>query len=234
MDKIYGINPVISGLETNRVKKLFISENFKNDAILSLAKKKGVKITTLKKNELNRMSFAKNNQGVIAEIIPYKIYSLDEVLKSSNSNNRIVAILDELSDPNNLGAIIRSADIFNIEAIIYKKNNNVSLSPLVAKISAGAIDYVKCCEVVNLSRAIEKLKENKFWVYGLAGEAKTEIQSLDKSGNIAIVIGSEGSGISRLVRENCDDLVKIPQLGHTPCLNASNAAAISFYELRRK
>lgn len=233
MDKIYGINPIKSGLDSNRVKKLFISKGFNNSTILDLAKKKKVPIDVVEKEELSRLSGGKNNQGCVASIIPLRTYTLDEVIKSNDNQNRIVAILDELSDPNNLGAIIRSADIFGVEAIIYKKRNNVSLSPLVAKISSGAIDYVKCCEVTNLSTSINTLKKAGFWVYGLAGEATREITSLDKNGRIAIVIGSEGSGISRLVRENCDDLVKIKQYGHTPCLNASNAAAICFYELKR-
>ena len=160
---------------------------------------------------------------------------MDEVLKESkNSDDYPICILDELTDPHNLGAILRSADIFGIKAIIYKKTNSVKLSPLVAKISSGGISYVKCVEVTNLSVAIKKLKENSYWVFGLDGLAKENIDSIYKDKKVCIVIGSEGKGISRLVRENCDLLVKIPQFGHVPCLNASNAAAIAFYELRRK
>lgn len=235
MDIIYGTNSIRQALEANRVKKLLLSDDFKNDEILKLANLNHVEILRVTKKELNALTKGKNSQSCVGYIIPYKIYSLDEILASRPVNsNRIVAVLDELTDPNNLGAIIRSAEIFNVDTIIYKKVNSVSLSPLVAKISSGAINYVKCCEVVNISRAIEKLKNNSFWVYGLDGSAKITIDKVDKSTDICVVIGSEGKGISRLVKENCDQLVKIPQLGHTPCLNASNAAAIAFYELRRK
>ena len=235
MDIIYGTNSVRQSLEANRVKKLLITNDFKNEEILKLASEKKVVIERVSKKELDGYVRSKNSQSCMAYITPYKLYSLDEILKKPTSNeNRVIAILDELTDPNNLGAIIRSAEIFNVEALIYKKTNSVSLSPLVAKISSGAINYIKCCEVTNLTRSIEKIKENSFWVYGLDGNAKINIQDLDKNRNICLVIGSEGKGISRLVRENCDDLVKIPQYGHTPCLNASNAAAIAFYEIRRK
>ncbi len=236
MDIIYGTNSVMLALDANRVKKLIISSDYSNDKLLKLAKEKKVEVSKLSKKELDSLSKGKNSQGIVAYIIPYKTYTLEEILKTptDSTEHRIVAILDELTDPNNLGAIIRSAEIFCVDSIIYKKNNSVSLSPLVAKIASGALNYIRCCEVTNLSRTIETLKDNKFWVYGLDGNAKITIDQIDKSTNICIVIGSEGKGISRLVKENCDELVKIPQLGHTPCLNASNAAAIAFYELRRK
>ena len=235
MNRIYGLNSVASALESGLAKTLYVSKEFKKSEILSQAKKQGVLIKEISDQDLNSMFPKVNHQHIAAEIKPLNVYSLDEVLKESkNSDDYPICILDELTDPHNLGAILRSADIFGIKAIIYKKTNSVKLSPLVAKISSGGISYVKCVEVTNLSVAIKKLKENFYWVFGLDGLAKENIDSIYKDKKVCIVIGSEGKGISRLVRENCDLLVKIPQFGHVPCLNASNAAAIAFYELRRK
>lgn len=235
MDKIYGINTVIAALEANNVKKIIISSNFNNKKILELANKKNIEITKVNKDYFDKDFKKANHQNIIALINPYKTYTLSEIIKESlNIENYIVCILDEIQDPHNLGAILRSADIFNIKAIIFKKSNQVSLSPLVGKISSGAINYVKCVEVTNLTRAILSLKENKFWVYGLSDGAKKEIKDIDKANKLAIVIGNEGKGISRLVKENCDELIKIQQFGHISCLNASNACAIAFYELTRK
>ncbi len=233
MSRIYGINTLKDSLDLNRVKKVYLAKEFKDEKILKLIEDKKVQAIRVDKKELDKLSNKGVHQGVVAEITDFKTYQLSDVIKARKDNS-IICILDELTDPHNLGAILRSADIFNIEAIIYKKRNSVSLSPLVAKISVGAINYVKCVEVVNLTRAIKELKNNGYWIIGLAGEAKVELKDAFKDRPLAVIIGNEGDGISRLVKENCDLLVKIPQFGHVPCLNASNAAAITFYELRRK
>lgn len=233
MSRIFGINTISSALDVNRVKKLYISNDLKSKKIFDLKKMKDVEVVYVDKNKLNSLVKG-NHQGVVAEVIDYRIYSLNELISSTKTTNPVYAILDELNDPHNLGAILRSADIFGIDGIIYKKRNEVKLDSIAAKISSGAINYVKCCEVVNISSAIKTLKENGFWVFGLAGEAKEDISKIYKDQKVAIVIGNEGNGISRLVKENCDLLVKINQFGHVNCLNASNAAAITFYELRRK
>lgn len=233
MSKIFGINTILSALEVNRVEKLYILKDLHEKKIFDLVKTKNIEVVYVDKNKLNSMVKG-NHQGVVADVKDYKIYSLDELLKSTTSKYPAFAILDELSDPHNLGAILRSADIFGIDGIIFKKRNEVKLDSIAAKISSGAINYVKCCEVSNISNAINHLKENGFWIFGLAGEAKQDISTFYKDQKIALVIGNEGKGISRLVKENCDVLVKINQIGHINCLNASNAAAIAFYELRRK
>ena len=234
MNRIYGLNSVASALDSKLVKTLFVSKEFKKLELLSQAKKQGILIKEVSEQDLNSMFPKVNHQHIAAETKPLNTYSLENVLKESKSSDDYpLCVLDELTDPHNLGAILRSADIFGIKAIIYKKTNSVKLSPLVAKISSGGISYVKCVEVTNLTTAIKKLKENSYWIFGLDGSAKENITSIYKDRKVCIVIGSEGKGISRLVRENCDVLVKIPQYGHVPCLNASNAAAIAFYELRR-
>lgn len=231
MFKIYGINTVRDSLSNSTVKKLLVLEGFKRNDILDIAKKKNIKIEYVPRQVLDKISNNGNHQGIIAEVDNYKTYSLTEIL--NNEKVSLIVILDELNDPHNLGAILRSSDIFKVDAIIYKKNNQVSLSPLVAKISTGAINYVKCVEVTNLTRTIKDLKDNGYWVVGLDGNANNEIKDIFKDRKLAIVVGSEGYGISRLVKENCDLLYKIPQFGHINCLNASVACSIVLYEIRR-
>ncbi len=231
MSRIYGVNTVKDSLRNRTVSKLLVLKGFKNSYILDDAKKKNIPIEYLSKEKMDQISKKGIHQGVIAEVVDYKTYSLSEVM--NNKKDSVIVILDELSDPHNLGAILRSSDIFKVDAIIYKKNNSVSLSPLVAKISTGAINYVKCVEVTNLTRTINELKENGYWVIGLDGSAKEEVKNIYRDRKLVIVVGSEGFGISRLVKENCDVLLKIPQFGHVNCLNASVACSIVLYEIRR-
>ncbi len=231
MVKFESNNSIYESLQCDRVKKLYISDTFANDRILKLAKEKNVLVIRLAKNEFSKR-FGNKNQGCVAEVKEYKTYSLEQLLEScKDQKNPIIVILDELSDPHNLGAILRSSDVFGVSGVIYKKHNSVSLNSTVATTSAGAISYVKCCEVANLSQTIEKLKENRFWVVGLAGEATSDLKSIPKDCPLAIVVGSEGYGISRLVRKNCDFMTKIPMQGHVSCLNASVSCAIVLYEL---
>ena len=231
MSRIYGVNTVKDSLRNRTVSKLLVLKGFKNSYILDDAKKKNIPIEYLSKEKMDQISKKGIHQGVIAEVVDYKTYLLSEVM--NNKKDSVIVILDELSDPHNLGAILRSSDIFKVDAVIYKKNNSVSLSPLVAKISTGAINYVKCVEVTNLTRTINELKENGYWVIGLDGSAKEEVKNIYRNRKLVIVVGSEGFGISRLVKENCDVLLKIPQFGHVNCLNASVACSIVLYEIRR-
>jgi len=231
MNRIIGINAVYESLKSSRVKKLYLEEGFSNQRIIELAKKQKINLVYLSKKEFLKFN-NENNQGCVAETLPFKTYTLSEILSDCDvKKNPIVVILDELNDPHNLGAILRSSDVFNVSAIIYKNRNSVSLNETVAKVSAGAINYVKCCEVTNLNQTIATLKEHKFWVIGLAGEADVDLKSIPKDCPLAVVVGSEGYGISRLVRENCDLMVKIPMQGHVSCLNASVSCAIVLYEI---
>lgn len=231
MIKLISNNSIYESLKANRVLKLFYSDSFDNQDILDLAKEKHIPLFKLTKNEFIK-KYGFDNQGCVAIAKDYKLYSLGEIIESSkNIENPIIVILDELSDPHNLGAILRSCDVFGVSGVIFKKRNNVSLNQTVAATSSGAINYVKCCEVANLSQSIEVLKKNNFWVVGLAGEAKDDLKSIPKDCSLAIVVGSEGYGISRLVRKNCDFMTKIPMKGHVSCLNASVSCAIVLYEL---
>ena len=231
MNRIIGINAVYESLKSSRVKKLYLEEGFSNQRIIELAKKQKINLVYLSKKEFLKFN-NENNQGCVAETLPFKTYTLSEILSDCDvKKNPIVVILDELNDPHNLGAILRSSDVFNVSAIIYKNRNSVSLNETVAKVSAGAINYVKCCEVTNLNQTIATLKEHKFWVIGLAGEADVDLKSIPKDCPLCVVVGSEGYGISRLVRENCDLMVKISMQGHVSCLNASVSCAIVLYEI---
>lgn len=234
MNKIYGINAAYESLKNNRVKNIYFQTGFSNTKILELARLKKVHTVFIDKNEFTK-KFKGNTQGCVCETIPFETYELSDVInENKNDKHSVVVILDELNDPHNLGAILRSSDVFSVSAIIYKKHNSVGLNETVAKVSTGAINYVKCCEVSNLNQAIAKLKDNGYWVIGLDGEAKGNLKTIPDEVPLAIVVGSEGYGISRLVKENCDLMVKIPMSGHVSCLNASVSCAIVLYQIRNR
>lgn len=163
------------------------------------------------------------------EVDSFKYGSLDDVKDSER-----LILLDKIEDPHNLGAIIRSAESFGFDGVIIPERRSAKVSPTVYKTSAGAINNIKIVMVKNLNRAMEELKDQGFWIYGLAGEAESSIDQTDLKGKVALVVGNEGDGLSRMVREHCDMLVKIPMQGLVNSLNASVASAISMYELVRQ
>ena len=182
---------------------------------------------------MNKM-FDGNHQGIACEIMQYEYVMLDEIIrKNANKENVALAILDGLEDPHNLGAILRTADATGINGVIIPKNRSVSLNSTVAKVSTGAIEHVDCAQVTNLVQAINELKKAGYWIIGLEVDGSVDYRQQDYSGKIAVVIGSEGKGISRLVKENCDFKVLIPMVGHVNSLNASVSASILFYEILR-
>lgn len=228
----FGTNVVVESLNNKRAERIVLIEDFNNPRVIELAKREKVSLTYLPKGEFVK-KYKGNTQGCVVYLKPFKTFNLEEVLKSSKEKkDSVLVLLDELQDPHNLGAILRSADVFNADAVIYKKHNSVSLSETVARVSAGAINYVKCVEVVNLTQTINKLKENGYWVIGLDGDAKGDLSSIPSDAKIAFVVGSEGYGISALVKKNCDMLAKIPMNGHVSCLNASVSCAIALYHVR--
>ncbi len=234
---IYGKNTVNESLKTNKgISQIFLSNTLGEELnkFKKIAKEKHIKLSVLSNQEMNQR-FGKNNQGMVAEIIEYKYKELSEVLnKTKNKNNIAIAILDGLEDPHNLGAIMRTADATGIDAIIIPKNRSVSLNSTVAKVSTGAIEHVDVVQATNLVQTINKLKENGFWIIGLDMDGSVDYKTQDYSGKIAVVIGSEGFGISRLVKENCDFNVHIPMYGHVNSLNASVSASLIFYEIIRQ
>ena len=236
MIKIFGINTVYEALLNKRVKKVYLLESFSNQKLLDLINKNDIEKIFLNRNQLDNLVDG-NHQGIVALVKEIRPISLETLINKNKENKRnILIMLDGLKDPHNLGSIIRSADIFNAQGVIYKKRDSVSINDTVEKVSTGAINYIPCSEVTNLTNTIKELKNNGYWVVGFEGEAKQNITQIPKDVKLCVVIGSEGEGISRLVKENCDLLLKIPMYshGHVNSLNASVACAIVLYELKRK
>lgn len=232
---IYGNNTIRSTLKVNGVRKLFIAKGYSNKEILDLALKSKIDITYCEKRELDRITNNGIHQGIAGEVKNIETYSLSSLIEASKKvTNPIIVMLDELNDPHNLGAILRSGDAFNISGIVFKSRGQVSLNDTVAKVSTGAINYVKCCQVTNLSQSIVALKKEGFWVVGLDGGVNETLKDVPTNVPLVVVVGSEGYGISRLVKENCDLIVKIPMLGHVNCLNASVACSIALYAIRNR
>jgi 23S rRNA (guanosine2251-2'-O)-methyltransferase len=201
--------------------------------IIAIAKEKGIVISYVDRQKINGLSQSDNHQGVLAFVATHEYVELEDLLNTvqEKEESPFFIILDEINDPHNLGSIMRTADAVGAHGIIIPKRRAVGLTPVVAKTSAGAIEYVPVCRVTNLARTIDVLKERNIWVAGadMAGE-QTHYQANFK-GAIALVMGNEGQGLSRLVKEKCDFLVNIPMIGKVSSLNASVAASVIMYEI---
>lgn len=208
-----------------KVKKAFIVNNFSDKYLISALEKRNISIKYLSKFEIDKLANG-NHQGIILDIPDYEYCDESEFI---NDENALVVILDHLEDPHNLGAIIRTCEAAGVTGIIIPKNRSVSVNSTVMKVSAGAIENVKIASVTNLSNTIKYLKDNGFWIVGTDMNG-TSYDEIDYSGKIAIVIGNEGSGMSKLVEENCDFIASIPMRGVINSLNASVAAGIVIYE----
>ena len=230
MDKIYGRKPVLETIDAGlNIHKAYIMDQ-KTPIVAKIVDKltkNNVPIKYVDKNFFENVDM--NHQGVMIEVDSYKYADLSEL----ENANRLI-LLDKIEDPHNLGAIIRSAESFGFDGVIIPEHRSAKVTPTVYKTSAGAINNIKVVMVTNLNQTIENLKENGFWIYGLAGEASENIAQTNLTGKVGLVVGNEGDGLSRLVRENCDVLVKIPMLGKVNSLNASVASALSMYEVLRQ
>ena len=223
---IYGKNVSKETLKNKKIKKAFLYKNFNDKKLLNELLNKNINITYLEKKELDKLEKG-NHQGIILEVDDYEYNSLDEVL----NENKII-ILDHLEDPHNLGAIIRTCEAAGIKGIIIPKDRSVKVTPTVVKVSVGTIENVKIAMVNNLVNIIKELKEKGFWIIG-TDMVGTDYRKIDYSGKTALVIGSEGKGMSRLVKENCDFIASIPMRGTVNSLNASVASALVIYEMMR-
>ena len=230
---IFGRNPVREALKAKRVQSVYLTDSMNDQTILDEIKLQRISATRVSPNELTNMVKIDKHQGVVALVKPYEYIDLNEIIRrSKNVEVPIILILDGINDPHNLGAILRSCDVFNVSGIIIGKHNQVPLNATVAKTSAGAINFVPVALVNNINSALEKLKENGFWVVSTDGASTTNYYDLKYDFPVALVVGSEGEGISRLVLKNSDYVVKIPQYGHVNSLNASVAAAILLSRIR--
>lgn len=236
-DQVEGRNSVTELLKSGKdINKLYMQKGEKHGSIneiIKLAKQNKVVITELDRAKLDQMSESHNHQGVIAIVPPYEYCDVDEILEYAKSKNEspFILILDGIEDPHNLGSIIRTAECSGVHGIIIPKRRSVQVNATVNKTSAGAAQYVKVARVNNLTETIKYLKENDVWIYGTDIEGKCYYNEQKYNGGVAIVIGSEGFGMSRLVKENCDFLVKIPMVGKINSLNASVSAGILMYEV---
>jgi 23S rRNA (guanosine2251-2'-O)-methyltransferase len=231
---IYGKNTVIEMIKANhKILELLISEQTAMDQqVMSIVKERQLSFKIVDKKEMQKIVDG-NHQGIIAKIEDFKYYELDDLLAEANKKNEkpFLIILDGLEDPHNLGAIMRTADASGVHGIIIPKNRSVSLNATVAKLSTGAIQYVKVAKVTNLTNTIKELKQNGLWIIGTDASTNSDYRQMSAQEPIALVIGSEGKGLSRLVKENCDFLIKLPMKGHVTSLNASVAASILMYEV---
>ena len=223
---IYGRNTCKDALITREIKKAYFSSTFSDKKFIDECKRNNVDVSCVT-NEFLSSLVKGNHQGVIFEVDRFEYSSLDEIIHlTKNDSKCIVLILDEINDPGNFGAIIRSVDAFGVKGIIIKKHNQVLVNPTVAKTSTGAINHVKIAQVANLSQAMEKLKENGFWIVGTDGMANVYHDTLKYDFKTAVIIGSEGHGVSPLLLRRCDHVVKIKMVGHVNSLNASVATGI--------
>ena len=238
MAYIEGKNSIIETINAgNEIKKVYIQSGMKGTDIESLIaklKNNSTEIKYLSRFELDKLSINKKHKGIIAEVEDYKYADIDDIIELSKSKNEnpFIVILDEIEDPHNLGAIVRTADAAGVHGIIIKDRNSCQVNTTVISSSSGATNYVKIAKVNNISRAIEELQKNNIWVYcaDMDGEDMSKIKF---DGGVALVIGNEGDGVSRLVREKSDFIVSIPMKGKINSLNASVSAAILMYEVMR-
>ncbi len=239
-DKIEGRNPVTEALKSGRtIDKIYIKKGDKHGSIIPIirmAKERGIQISEADGTKLDEMSEGRNHQGVIALCAAAEYSTVDDILKVAEEKGEppFIVILDKIADPRNLGAIIRTANCAGVHGIIISKHDSATLTASCAKASAGAVEYTPVARVSSLAKTIDDLKKKNIWVTGADASGDKELYEADLKGAVAIVIGSEGEGISRLVLEKCDFVVKIPMRGNVNSLNASVAAALFIYESVRQ
>ena len=236
---IIGKNPVIEALKANHpINKIWIGEGSQKgqmSVITQLAKEKGIIVQHAPKKKLDQLVDSTNHQGVVASIAAYEYAELEDLFAVAKKRNEdpFFLLLDELEDPHNLGSIIRTADAVGAHGVIIPKRRAVGLTQVVAKASAGALQYVPVARVTNLARTMDELKERGVWFAGTDAKGDQEYRQASFDLPICLVIGSEGKGISRLIKEKCDFLLRIPMVGNVTSLNASVAASLLMYEVHR-
>lgn len=237
---IEGRNAVTEALRAGTaIDKIYIARGDTDrtlSQIVALAKSAGIVVADADHRKLDAMSCTHSHQGVIAVAAVRQYVSVEEILASAAEKGEppLLVVCDELSDPHNLGAVIRTAECAGAHGVIIPKRRSAGLTAVVAKTSAGAVSYLPVARVSNIPALLEQLKQEGLWVFGTAAEGNTTLYDADLKGPAAIVIGSEGTGMSRLTAQRCDFLVRIPMKGHISSLNASAAAAILLYEAVRQ
>lgn len=239
-DQIEGRNAVLEYLESGKdINKILVATGEKHGSInkiIAIAKDRKIIITEIEKSKLNKIAQTENSQGVIAIVPPYDYCEVGDILQTAEERKEkpFIIILDGIEDPHNLGSIIRTAETAGVHGIIIPKRRACGVNSTVSKVSAGAVQHMKIARVNNINETIKFLKQNDIWICGTDGQAKTYYYQQDFKMPVAIIIGSEGYGMSRLVKENCDFLVKIPMKGKITSLNASVSAGIVMYEVTKQ
>lgn len=235
---IEGRNSILEAIRMGRtIDKVMYAEGDRNlNHIISAAKQAGAVITKCDRRKLDSLSMSGAHQGIIAFAAAHEYSSVDEILEVAEESGRppLIVVCDEISDPHNLGAIIRSAEAAGAHGVIIPKRRNAGLGGVVAKVSSGALEHIRVARVSNIASTLNELKKKGLWVYGTGLGATASLYETDLRGATAIVIGSEGDGMGRLVTECCDVVMSIPMIGKTQSLNASAAAAVVLFETVRQ
>jgi len=232
---IYGLNPVLEALRAGRVDSIRLAArgDSRVNAVIDAAKKAGVAIKRVDASELDRVSRGGVHQGVVALVPDQESLGIEELVASA-AGAPLLVVLDGVEDPHNVGAILRTVDAAGASGVVRQQRHAAPLGGAAAKASAGAVSHVKVADVVNVARAIEELKEAGVWTVGLAGDAQKRYDEIDYTLPTALVVGAEGAGLRRLVRERCDWLVSIPMQGHVQSLNVSVATGVVLFEAVRQ
>ena len=240
-DLIYGRHPVLTALENQRqLNRIWITTRLRYDprfhSLILHAKENGTVIDEVEPSRLDQITQRANHQGIAAQVAPYAYKDLSDLIEKAKSisESPVIVVADSITDPHNLGAIIRTAEAIGSQGLVIPQRRAVGITSSVMKVAAGALETFPVARVVNLSRALEELKAAGFWVYGTDSTASKPLHTVQFTGPIVLVVGSEGEGLSLLTQRCCDVLVSIPLLGNTPSLNASVAAGMAMYEIYRQ
>ena len=233
MPHIYGVHPVLEALRAGTVRRLRVADRSGDRLreVIELAASVGVRVERVPHDAIDRLAHGATHQGVVADVESERAAELSELAAGPAP---LIVVLDGIEDPHNLGAILRTADAAGVSGVVVQTRRSALHAGTLAKTSAGALSHVRVAEVVNIARAIEELKELGVWSVGLAGEAGQTYDEIDMTGPVAIVMGAEGPGLRRLVRERCDFLASIPMQGHVGSLNVSVAAGVALFEAVRQ
>lgn len=237
---VAGKHPVLEALKAGRpLNKIWVSEQAQRShiaPILEEAKARGVVVQQADKRKLDQLVPGVPHQGVVAQAAAVSYAEVEELLERAAAQGEppLLVLLDEVEDPHNLGSVLRTAECTGVHGVIVPKRRSAGLTAAVAKTSAGAVEYVPVARVANLAQTMDKLKEAGVWIAGAAGDADSDVYHANLAGPLAIVIGNEGRGLSRLVRERCDFLISLPMYGRINSLNASVAAGVILYEAVRQ
>ena len=241
VDYLYGIHPVREGLRGRRQPlELFVDEKSggqRVEELVVLARERGIPVRKRQRQDLDRMAEQPHHQGAVLAMEPFPYTELEDLVESwqASGETGFFLLLDGITDPHNLGAILRNADAAGCQGVVIPKDRSCGITNVVDRASAGAVEHLAVCQVTNLSRTMQQLQKAGFWIYGLAaGEGAQPLFNTNLSGNLALVIGSEGDGLRHRTRELCDGLLEIPMVGGVASLNAASASAVALFEVVRQ